>query len=50
MQMGKDLANGKKMILSVYSRYPKNIDLHASKQSRGLSKFPLLLLFASIWG
>ena len=48
MQMRKDLANGKKMILSVYSRYPKNIDVHASKQSRGLSKFPLLLLFASI--
>src|SRR5436305_15172828 len=31
IQMGKDLEDGKKMTLSVCSRYPKNIDLHASR-------------------
>jgi len=31
MRMGRDLANGKKMTLSIYSRYPKNIDIHAGK-------------------
>ena len=29
--MGRDLADGKKMTPSIYSRYPKNIDIHVSK-------------------
>ena len=29
--MGRDLADGKKMTPSIYGRYPKNIDIHASK-------------------
>jgi len=30
-RMGRDLADGKKMTPSIYGRYPKNIDIHASK-------------------